>query len=891
MQRLRPTLWLIIIFGALTAVFLFKLAFTDLILGRGDTFNYFYPYWDIRNEAFRQGTLPLWSPDIFMGVPLLANPQVGTFYPPNWLTIPFQAPNAIRISILLHVAWAGMGMAVLARKVVKLDWIPAIITGILFAFGGVITGHIEQINQLQGLAWLPWVLWFAHRLVMHCTWRNVFLLSIGLALQVFTGHTQTVFITLVGIGVYVILNNGFVSSNTRLRQIGYALFWVALAGMLALLLAAPQLIPSLELTNLSNRSGGFTAQQATAFSLPPTSFGRGLLPSYDGQLFGEYTFTIGVTGLGLALLGVTIPRHHTHHRQRLIWGVIALLGLALSFGRFNPLYLLLAELPGFNFFRVPARWIVLFEIGLALLAGIGVQVIINGYRPNRRLLTSIGVALLGLMLLTYFVLPIDPEDVLGNATPTSLTLLLWIIALLAFVVLLWLPKRRGIFALAIVLVELWLASLVLPHNDLIPADAYLGQRFTISQMQVYQDRHTPLPRTLGISELFFDTGDTNTLIDRYQRLGLDEVAIRHALVATKKQEVLFPNLALRWHIPSVDGFGGGVLPTENYSLFTSLFLPPTTEPTQDGRLGEILSQPTCRGACIPALPYLDATNTGYIITDKVYDVWYEGIAYDTNLPINIASDGGSYHTSEFQFTAVDVLFRGEPPQILGVDWQAHLLVAPHDLEHLRFQALEPTTTETIQLASSDTTIFAVTLLDERTGNFLQLAPNPWERGLSSDIKIYARDSLDRAYLTNQVVSVSDATTALTMMQQPDYHPRDMTIVHSDVPPIEGAAQNYDLRIEQYEPTFVEIAVDAEAESMLVLSDAYYPGWQAMIDGELTDIYRANIMFRGVIVPAGEHRVVFRFEPQLWQVAGVVGLVAWLVVFILWFIFERTHRSE
>ena len=90
--RIIPVLLLI----ALTLLFFWKLAFTDMILARGDTYAYFYPYWDARNGAFRAGELPLWTPDIFMGAPLLANPQLGTFYPPNWLTIPFRAPDAIR---------------------------------------------------------------------------------------------------------------------------------------------------------------------------------------------------------------------------------------------------------------------------------------------------------------------------------------------------------------------------------------------------------------------------------------------------------------------------------------------------------------------------------------------------------------------------------------------------------------------------------------------------------------------------------------------------------------------------------------------------------------------------------------------------------------------------
>ena len=88
--------WLLVLgcFIVLALAFFHQLAFSGKILARGDTYNYFYPYWDARNQSFRVGELPLWTNDLFMGAPLLANPQIGVYYPPNWLTAPFRAPTA-----------------------------------------------------------------------------------------------------------------------------------------------------------------------------------------------------------------------------------------------------------------------------------------------------------------------------------------------------------------------------------------------------------------------------------------------------------------------------------------------------------------------------------------------------------------------------------------------------------------------------------------------------------------------------------------------------------------------------------------------------------------------------------------------------------------------------
>ena len=49
--------------------------------------------------------------------------------------------------------------------------------------------------------------------------------------------------------------------------------------------------------------------------------------------------------------------------------------------------------------------------------------------------------------------------------------------------------------------------------------------------------------------------------------------------------------------------------------------------------------------------------------------------------------------------------------------------------------------------------------------------------------------------------------------------------------------------------------------MLVLTDNYYPGWKAYLNGEPMDLFAADYVFRAVLVPPGEHRVSFRYEPE------------------------------
>jgi len=77
------------------------------------------------------------------------------------------------------------------------------------------------------------------------------------------------------------------------------------------------------------------------------------------------------------------------------------------------------------------------------------------------------------------------------------------------------------------------------------------------------------------------------------------------------------------------------------------------------------------------------------------------------------------------------------------------------------------------------------------------------------------------------------------------------------------------RIVRYANSEVVIAVDAPAGGIVVLNDVWHPWWRASIDGVSTDILKANVIFRAVVVPPGIHTVRFTFHP----IAGALKEVA------------------
>src|SRR6266498_1391278 len=74
---------------------------------------------------------------------------------------------------------------------------------------------------------------------------------------------------------------------------------------------------------------------------------------------------------------------------------------------------------------------------------------------------------------------------------------------------------------------------------------------------------------------------------------------------------------------------------------------------------------------------------------------------------------------------------------------------------------------------------------------------------------------------------------------------------------------------------VRVATTSLTPALLVLSDTYYPGWRAFVDGGEQPLVRGDLLFRVVPVPAGQHQVIFRFEPTSIRLGLAISLAALL----------------
>lgn len=81
------------------------------------------------------------------------------------------------------------------------------------------------------------------------------------------------------------------------------------------------------------------------------------------------------------------------------------------------------------------------------------------------------------------------------------------------------------------------------------------------------------------------------------------------------------------------------------------------------------------------------------------------------------------------------------------------------------------------------------------------------------------------------------------------------------------------------PGELVIQVDACAKGVLVIPDAYFPGWTAKLDGQTTELLRADYLFRAVIVPEGKHTVELSYLPRSAIIGSAISLLALLALLI------------
>jgi len=161
-------------------------------------------------------------------------------------------------------------------------------------------------------------------------------------------------------------------------------------------------------------------------------------------------------------------------------------------------------------------------------------------------------------------------------------------------------------------------------------------------------------------------------------------------------------------------------------------------------------------------------------------------------------------------------------------------------------------------------------------------------GLSNVAVVVMSDPapLPRAYVASRVEIRPEIERALERLRDPTFDPRREVILEEGSAPADtdrvadGDAGIRPARIVEETSLRVGIEIDADRAGYLVLTDTYYPGWKATVDGREAAIVRANTMFRAVAVPGGHHRIEFVYAPSTVRSGLMVTAAAILLAGLL-----------
>ena len=175
-----------------------------------------------------------------------------------------------------------------------------------------------------------------------------------------------------------------------------------------------------------------------------------------------------------------------------------------------------------------------------------------------------------------------------------------------------------------------------------------------------------------------------------------------------------------------------------------------------------------------------------------------------------------------------------------------------------------------------------------------VSPREWPLPIvqrNADVTIYRNDAaLGRAWIVPQARIVSDTLAALA---DPTFDPRQVVLIESAdalaLPAGEFAAGQWSAALRD-SPNAVTIRAASDFSGFLVLADTFYPGWQATLDGKPAKILCADHALRAVVLPPGEHTVVFQYTPLSFRVGALVSCLTLLAVIGVLIVASRRQRQ-
>ncbi len=902
-----------------------------LIFGNGDPNYNTLPLWDLIVTSIRNGEFPFWNRYIYSGFPLFANPQSSILYPVLWvLYFIFPLSVAYNISILLHYSLAGIFTYIFLNRY-NLNKLASFCGGLVFMFSGLMICHKGHAQMLYTVVWFPLILFFLDKFRESRRFEFVLTGSIFYALAFFAGNPQMFFYGSIIILLYIIYYS-FIHAKRS-----YYFLYSAAVFIITALLTSVQLFPIYELVNHSVR-GTIDFGAFSFFSYPkkliltlisPFIYGGG--PSGVG-FFGELSYIETVAYFGITTIPFLIIGFFSKNRDKYFWIFILVFSFVLVMGMNTPLYKIMYHIPLYNKFRIPTRnW---FEVGLAfaILTSFGFDYFIKNFGKKIKkiiitvisLLVLIGVALSSSNLilkkisnLSFFndftFLKENLGSLLKTTEPRNYAIyipLIFICILIVLLIFSIFKKNKFIYILLIFLIFFDFRSFG-NYVEGSSSASYIsksirkfeGYDFIESETQPYRvypvvnwapDDYTIYPNRNIHYEIDLMSGYDPLMLGDYNFfMGMFYMDDR------EKAEILLRNNNI---LSILNTKYIMYFKPDNYDDFlkniTKVFYKDNKSIVNNNSLNNAILQGivikdessfvfqnNTRGLKCFKIPVKIEKNKNYLISFEIRE--------------NIPKDGKSliddkifidFFTEDYGSAEQEFLLN---PEDIGTDFKVIRKVifseeAPADKD-IYFRIFT--------YSNGEIEIKNIKLNEVSVSGY-----NNYEAVYNEDILILRNDDyLPRFYFTEKVRDVSDINEAYEILRETGaiweesrFNPKTETLVERvDFNTVEFDTSNSEVEIQEYSNNKVKLNITAESDEFLVFSDAYYPGWNAYIDGKQVKIYRANGMVKGIFIPEGKYIIEFDYLPKNFWIYFFISMTTFVSVIVSIFIisFKRIKKQR
>ncbi|MBI1884208.1 MAG: YfhO family protein [Chlamydiae bacterium] len=826
-------------------------------------------------ENLKRGILSLWNSHVSSGFPIFGDIQNALFYPLQGLFFLLMKQGVLKLHAMqmmeiFHYSLAGIFSYVCARSF-KWSRFASFVTGLSYMFSGFLWAHGAQANTVEAAAWLPLIFMCMHQAFEKKSFGHALACGFAWALSFLAGDSQGTFCVFFFLGLYFIFqcvweigDRGF-----SMRILSYP-FLFGLVGLTFMGVAAIQLLPSLEWARRASPLS-LPFSNLTALSLKPRYFLSFLIPFFVPD--GEIGLKEGYVYLGLLppYFAFASLLYVKKERKILFLALMALLSFFLSMGSDSFIHFLFYRfIPGSSFFS-PPRFIFLFSFCAALLAGCGIEFLIR--EKGRLPFLSLLLGGLGISLGVGFWIqisggPLSRGDLLDRYYLFLLVLALSCLALKVFEK--GKSSRGSLFFLTFILLfdllsatssfqktESTLSCPISNSHDFLQGSRGLFRvKDEIGLWKPLRDEQAPLMDRVEGNE------ESSARLDLYSRFLaktvenarlLDFLNTRFWVTSDEPMNESWSKKYRRVKLSRIHSRKELEIhwPREK-DVINSIQLVSCLENAQDIRQGTTVAQ----------LQIVD----------------HKGKFYTFPIRAGLEASEGMYDRPDiFLKIKHHRTLIASSSNVEGETYQAHQYLAHFDLP----KPIRPVRAVFHYLvAEGDWMVQSVTLNDvnifDSKDRFKKVAPQVFEN----------QYVLPRAFLVPRaevIPSKEDIEKELC-----DLEPSE-TVLLSKAPPgyvplplISENSKKTEVEIKKYSPEEILLETDCLRQVFLVISENFYPGWKAEVDGQKAEIYQANLSFRALLLEKGKHTIRMVFHPASfkWGLRLSLGSLSFLGLYAI-----------